>query len=311
MSIVNKIRDSISRRAQSGLGIDDVRHKLEVTISHLGRLENHLGRLESGLGRTEQTGIRTKDQIRRLSEHVNRLKSVMAWSAGRAEPWLWTDMFSQSEPESDLAGFLYNFLPNRVLFDVGANSGDFAEAVLDIGYEVFCFEAVPETFERLNARMAGRPRVRIFNLALGSPESNSSTATTLAALAASGTVPGSIDFLKIDAKGLELEVVRGLGSVRPAVVQAEFQGEDRNSKIQRPFNSSDVIGEMRDREYYWHIIIFRVEGEEFVRMATNLTSASKVGWGKILFFHDYQLFLKAFHWCQGELPRFRAASLSR
>jgi FkbM family methyltransferase len=47
---------------------------------------------------------------------------------------------------------LYNFLPNRVLLDVGANVRDFTQVVSDSGYRVYSFEPFPATFERLKAR---------------------------------------------------------------------------------------------------------------------------------------------------------------
>ena len=136
--------------------------------------------------------------------------------------------------------------------------------------------------------------------------------TTIASLVSSGILPPQIDLMKINTGDTDLEVTEGLASVRPAVVQIEFSSEDlvKQRKDQMPVvSASDKIKAMRDLEYYWNIIIFRLDSEDFVRMATNLGGTPKQSWGKIFFFQDYQLFLKAHHWCKGALPRFRAAAL--
>jgi hypothetical protein len=51
-------------------------------------------------------------------------------------------------------------------------------------------------------------------------------------------------------------------------------------------STSEKIKAMRDLECYWNIIIFRVDSEDFVRMATNLAGTPKQSWGKIFFFQD-------------------------
>jgi len=87
-----------------------------------------------------------------------------------SEPWLPEEHFAHSEPEYYLVAFLYNFLPNRVLLDVGANVGDFAEVVSESGYQVYSFEPFPAAFDRLKRRMTNRSNVKTFNFALGSTE---------------------------------------------------------------------------------------------------------------------------------------------
>jgi hypothetical protein len=129
-------------------------------------------------------------------------------------------------------------------------------------------------------------------------------------------LPGPIDFLNLAKDLFDLALVKALDSAPPTVVQTEFSNqeltttqEDGQQLGHCPL--SRTMKEMRNRQYHWTVIIFRTEAEDFIRLATNLVILPKQAWGKILFFRDYQLFLKAFHWCKTALPRFRAAPLSR
>lgn len=310
---------------------------------------------------------RTEDRLRKLEEHFDRLRLLVKSfdeelserfnsfeerfqeRVAISEPWLPEQCFLHSEPEYYLAAFLYSFLPNRTLLDVGANVGDFAEVVSDSGYQVYSFEPFPAAFERLKARMADRANVKTFNLALGSKEitlplyiaSESSAAReddpslyntfqphfvreslafaetvevpvrTIESLVKSGELPEQIDFLKVDTEGFDLEVVKGLGDVRPVVVQTEFWGDDflfvRNKKNREIFVSpAEIIRELRHRNFFWNIVVFRMEAESWIRFGANLANAPKKAWGNLLFFRDHNLFLQAFRWCQAVLPRFQA-----
>jgi uncharacterized protein YoxC len=295
--MLTRIKDKISRMAQRALGIDDLRSKLNVMISKLDVMSSKLDVMSSKLdvitskldvitNKSDQLDPKLQNliergdslfwQIRGVSEGLDRLRSFLTWSANRVEPWLPAESFSQTEPDYDLAGFLYNFLPSRVAVDIGAADSEFAKALSGIGYQVFCFASTAEAFEKLTNEM-------------------------------------QIDLLKLDTGDKDLEAIKGLTSVRPAVVQIDFLSEgltsDRSKNQSAAVSTSEKINAMRDLEYYWNIIIFRVDSEDFVRMATNLAGTPKQSWGKIFFFQDYQLFLKALHWCKGALPRFQATAL--
>jgi len=353
--MLTRIKDKISRMAQRALGIDDVRFKLDVIGSKLKKLDvigsklekldaigskldvipNNLAQLDPKLQNLIERSDSLFWQIRQVSEGLDRLKSFLTWSENRVEPWLPAESFAQTEPDYDLAGFLYNFLPNRVAVDVGTADSEFAKALSGIGYQVFCFAATAETFEKFRNETVNLPRVEVLDFVIEVTETLAENAltntgpvdpsehrgdtprgrprvTTIASLVSSGILPPQIDLMKINTGDTDLEVTKGLASVRPAVVQFEFSSEDlvKQRKDQMPVvSASEKIKAMRDLEYYWNIIIFRVDSEDFVRMATNLGGTPKKSWGKIFFFQDYQLFLKAHHWCKGALPRFRAAAL--
>jgi FkbM family methyltransferase len=365
--MLESLRHKTASLAQRGLAIDALHRKLDVALGRLEALEfafasnvtaisQRMDRLADLSDNIDARARRSEDELRKLEEHFTRLNLVVKSLEQRfnerlaiSEPWLPEEHFVHSEPEYYLAAFLHNFLPNRVLLDVGANVGDFTEVVSDSGYHVYAFEPFPATFGRLKARMADRGNVKTFNVALGSTEttlplyvaSEPSDARqddpslyntfrphfvreslvfaetvdvpvrTIESMVKSGEVPEQIDFLKVDTEGFDLEVVRGLGNIRPSVVQTEFWGDDflfvRDETNRENFASSaEIISELRNRDFFWNIIVFRMDAESFVRFGTNLASAPKKAWGNMLFFRDHNLFLEALRWCQGALPRFQA-----
>lgn len=313
--------------------LDVISSRLDVISSRLDVITNV--QLDPKLQNLIERGDSLFWQVRQVSEALDRLRSFLSWSANRVEPWLPAESFSQTEPDYDLAGFLYSFLPNRSAVDVGAVDSEFAKALSGIGYQVFCFPATAEIFEKLRNEAANLSRVEVLDFIIETTETSAENAltnagptqpsgdrggkpkgfpkvATIASLVSSGILPTQIDLMKIDTGDADLKVTKGLASVRPAVVQIEFSSEDlvkqRQDKMSA-VSASEKIKAMRELEYYWNIIIFRVDSEDFVRMAANLTATPKQSWGKIFFFQDYQLFLKAHHWCKGALPRFRAAAL--
>ena len=284
-----RVKQKISEIAQRALGIDGLRFELE----------------------------RLFWQLRESSESFARLKSFLMWSSSRVEPWLPAENFAQTEPDYDLAGFLYNFLPNRTAVDVGARNPEYPKALAEIGYQVFCLLFTPEDWKTLGTI----EHVRIKTLDLSSASSAESAAPLTSSPQSpitfhqspltfhpSPSLPARIDLMRIGGGYSEIDVLNRIAPVRPAVVQSEFANrEQAPSEAKEPV--SETIKAMRDSEYYWNIIMYRTESEDFVRMVTNLGITPKQSWGKIFFFQDYQLFLKANHWCKAALPRFTADAL--
>jgi FkbM family methyltransferase len=149
---------------------------------------------------------------------------------------------------------------NPVVFDVGANCGDFAAMVLKLnpGAKVYCFEPGAGTFSKLQQRFSGESRVVLVNAAVGSAAgelylfdyANSAGSPhasllreafediyatdarkqtvpvlTLDAFAAANSVE-KIDFLKVDVEGFEGEVFAGAAQLikesKIATVQCEM-----------------------------------------------------------------------------------------
>lgn len=135
--------------------------------------------------------------------------------------------------ELDLARLTAN-APLRNIFDVGGNFGQtallFAAAFPTA--TIFTFEPVPESFSRLQKAVQRHPRIKPFNTALGdksgsitmnlTPSAGSNTILATAAATASINIPidtidsfvtansiETIDLLKIDVEGYELQVIKG------------------------------------------------------------------------------------------------------
>jgi hypothetical protein len=272
-----RVKQKISEIAQRALGIDGLRFELE----------------------------RLFWQQRESSESFARLKSFLTWSSSRVEPWLPAENFAQTEPDYDLAGFLYNFLPNRTAVNVDLRNHEYPKALAEIGYQVFCLLLTPE--DRKSSETIEHARIKSLDLS-STPASEDVGPSSAGREDVGPSLPARIDLMRIGGGYSEIDVLNRIAPVRPAVVQSEFANtEQAPSEAKEPV--SETIKAMRDWEYYWNIIMYRFESEDFVRMATNLGTTPKQSWGKIFFFQDYQLFLKANHWCKAALPRFTADAL--
>ena len=142
------------------------------------------------------------------------------------------------------------------VFDVGANVGQWAKQALPRlnGRSLHCFEAVPAIFRQLQTNLAGDPRVRINNQALGneigeidfdycheSPEVSSRYTSawyqrTMVERVTARVTTGDdyctasgidrIAMLKVDVEGMEYEVLAGFKTMlqnrRISVVQFEY-----------------------------------------------------------------------------------------
>ena len=157
----------------------------------------------------------------------------------------------------------------ETLFDVGANVGQSAEAMAAAfpAARIFCFEPASDTFRMLERNVTALPRVSCHRLALAERPGTASLLRTdnlaMRRLAADGdeaqagqdreSVPVStldefcpvngiqrIDFLKIDAEGFDLQVLRGgrglLGKQLVATVQCEV-GLDPDNRAHCPYEA--------------------------------------------------------------------------
>jgi FkbM family methyltransferase len=242
----------------------------------------------------------------------------------------------------ELMTYLYSYLPHRLAVDIGANRGDVSSRLLQAGYQVYAFEPFPPVIDKLKNRLGDHPNFRLFPLAIGSenqtqelhiatdetPDNTyqdasfyssltkhslseglvftdtiSVTVKTLASLHDAEELPKDIGLVKIDTEGFDLEVIKGMGNYRYPVVVAEFW--DQNF----PFGRSgamnqlpDLVNAMKERDYHWHLVIYRIWGSSDVSYYCNSAYSLDNSWGNIFFFQDYQVFHQALLWCASVMP---------
>jgi FkbM family methyltransferase len=242
----------------------------------------------------------------------------------------------------ELMTYLYSYLPHRLAVDIGANRGDVSSRLLQAGYQVYAFEPFPPVIDKLKNRLGDHPNFQLFPLAIGSenqtqelhiatdetPDNTyqdasfyssltkhslseglvftdtiSVTVKTLASLHDTEELPKDIGLVKIDTEGFDLEVIKGMGNYRYPVVVAEFW--DQNF----PFGRSgamnqlpDLVNAMKERDYHWHLVIYRIWGSSDVSYYCNSAYSLDNSWGNVFFFQDYHVFHQALLWCASVMP---------
>ncbi len=301
-------------------------------------LAQMLGAIQEMQTRSEQAQNRLTQEIQMLNRELvlgERSSSV----AGK--PIVVGDgNFAAQNPEVALLRYLFSFLDQPSAIDIGANTGEVADHLLQAGYTVYAFEPEPAAFAKLSQRNGGNGRLHPFNLAVGSadttmdlhiasnladgkhdaslfsslidhPMLDDCTFTkkipvevrSLASLRRSAKFPERVGLLKIDTEGFDLEVIRGMDDdFCPAVVMTEFW--DRQHPFGRAGHGSleATVAEMRRRGYSWHVVIYHVDEESLVSFYCNRTDTIAKSWGNTIFFRDRIIFAHALRWCEEVLP---------
>lgn len=203
----------------------------------------------------------------------------------------------------------------RVMLDVGAHFGGSSQYFVDRGWRCHCFEPDVRNRETLAARFQEQARVTIHPVALGeaameaasffrSPESTgiSSLLPFRDSHEQTGQVPVTtldlftsthgidhVDFLKIDAEGWDLMVLRGVPWERlhPSVIVCEFE-DAKTGRL--GYRMQDVATYLTDRGYTvlvseWHPVIRYGITHQWCRLARYPTALrDPTGWGNLLAF---------------------------
>lgn len=74
-------------------------------------------------------------------------------------------------PEVALLRHIRSFLECRNVLDIGANTGDVSQHLLEAGYRVYAFEPNPQTYERLKMRFAHNREFQCHDIAIGNVDS--------------------------------------------------------------------------------------------------------------------------------------------
>lgn len=249
------------------------------------------------------------------------------------------DDFLRQNPEIALLQYLSGFVSSPTAIDVGAHSGDVAVRLREAGYEVYAFEPYPPIFEELREKAHSDAGLHVFPVAVGPNDgqgvlhvaadvSGTSAETpslfnslvehpmlddvkftqtisvpirSLASLETSGEIPRGAGLLKIDAEGLDLDILSGVNSPSYSIVMSEFWDAQHPFGLQGHGKLEPIVQSMRARGYAWHIVVYRVDRRGILSHYYNRTDTVAESWGNAIFFCDRDLFVKATRWCNRAL----------
>lgn len=229
------------------------------------------------------------------------------------------DLYGQ-EPEAQL---LRSFLPrldDRVVIDVGAERGSFAEEMIDAGaWAIHLVEPEPDNAAFLRARFGDVPAVSVHECAAsnadGSLELRRSSSLdgeavtfghtllerpstdeiswsdsvkvrgrSLASLVASGELPARVGILKIDTEGSDFAVIEGLGNVEADVVMVEHWTDLPHSLGRCPWTGDEMVAALKARGFSHHAFV--AHRAEFVVLQWDDATVQDGHMGNIVFLHD-------------------------
>ena len=234
------------------------------------------------------------------------------------------------EPELQVLAHLAPALSPRLAIDVGAHHGVFSGVLLDLGFTVHALEPNPEARAELVRRLDGRAGLTIHPVAAGAAEGEAELGlvadpsgrytdpTQFASLAGLPLPEGLVragslrvqvrrldtllrdrglptpSVVKVDAEGFDLEVLRGLGDVRPEVLLVEFWDEALPFSAPGARNRlPDLVAHARAHGAPWHLVIFRRWGDDRPAFYANWAAAPERSWGNVIFFTSREHFERA------------------
>ena len=282
----------------------------QVLLSHI---EAALAQQTRDLKESVEWGRRV-EQLKEALSKVDELRQQIGQLQRPSRLDEFADRQMHRQAELLLLGHLAPYLESNVAIDVGANTGDSAQALLDAGFSVFAFEPYPSLYQKLVERFAEERDFTAFDLAIGPADgtarlkpSRETPATdegseveqrTLESLQRSRQIPGELGVLKISAGGDEVQTVLGLGSLRPLVIVAEFREEEPlvgGGKASGSLRS--LATETRERGYKFNLSIYRAAGAEKAHFLSNTLRVPDGSRGNVFFFAEAPLFEKALTWC--------------
>lgn len=227
------------------------------------------------------------------------------------------DSLSQ-DTEIKLINRVSQYLTNKSFIDIGAEKGVFASTMLDVGMTGVLFEPMPRHLPLLTDLIAKYKNAQLYTCAItdadtkqrfnvatdsegreldyyhslqkaGAPgvfthsKSFEVECRSLNSMVKRGEIPSEIGVLKTDTEGNDLNVLRGMGQLRPELIICEYftQGLYGGWSEGAP---ELVIEYMRDLGYKIFLATKRIGDLEFIGMGTALYQEKQ--WGNLFFFRD-------------------------
>jgi len=139
-----------------------------------------------------------------------------------------------TEVESALSSLPNNHNTNIVVFDIGANIGNYSEALIESGQvkEIFCFEPSIEATKFLKKRFLTFPQVHIVNVAIGKEENTTTLYTDAEASGLASLTKRRLDHFGIDFSKSEIVTMKTLGTlidelgVTPDFIKIDVEGHE-------------------------------------------------------------------------------------
>jgi FkbM family methyltransferase len=284
----------------------------QVLLSHI---EAALAQQTRDLRESVEWG-HSVEQLKEALSKVDELRQQIGQLQRPSRLDEFADRQMRRQAELLLLGHLAPYLESNVAIDVGANTGDSAQALLNAGFSVFAFEPYPSLYQKLVERFAEERDFTAFDLAIGAADGNTRlkpsketpNATTddgsevaqrtLESLQRSRQIPGELGVVKISAGGDEVQTILGLGSLRPSVIVAEFREEEPLPEGGKAFGSLRSLAmETRERGYKFNLAIYCAAGAEKAHFLSNTLRVPDGSRGNVFFFAEAPLFEKALTWC--------------
>lgn len=229
-----------------------------------------------------------------------------------------TSNYLSQNTEIDLLKRLIPFLSNRNFIDVGAENGVFSQSMLELGMSGVLFEPMPRHFTALEMLVKNFVNVKLYTCAITNIDttqrfnvamneageeldffhslqkadatgifSHSSSfdvqCRSLESLNKHSEIPLDIGVLKTDTEGNDLNVLRGLGTLRPEVIICEFFTKGLYNGWSEG-SPELIIDYMFGIGYRYFLTIKRIGDLEF--MGIGMTLYDDKQWGNLFFFRD-------------------------
>jgi len=169
----------------------------------------------------------------------------------------------EQETDIEIIEALFPLLNSKEFLDIGAEKGSFTEQLLKVGFTAaYLFEPLPSHQKILQTVYGNNLKVKIYNYAIDNEDKQSEfniayndegaelnyfhslnkidsheyfkhsktipiQCRTLKSLAEHGEIPKNISLIKIDTEGNDLNVLEGMGSIKPDILITEFVPPDK------------------------------------------------------------------------------------